>query len=456
MTRILYLPIETIAREFDAKCLLAHRALQRKYEIIIGKRSSVFRQLALSRKTGIYLDKSMPRDAADFGILKKAGVLPVVLDEEGLFFTRDKDIKFRIFPEALPHIGKLFTWGNKQKELTLEFANEHIAPEQIEITGNPRFDLLRPEYNNLFKKRAGKIKKDHGRFVLINSNFTLGNLHPEYGDPTEYLRKMARIKYKEDEIYYQNMYLYKKSLMEQYVQLIEKIVPLFPKIKFIVRPHPSERHETWKEELKNIPNAECIFEGSANEWIYASECLIHSGCTTGVEAWIMRKPVIRYNPQNSSVFESEFPNRFGYYASSPDEVANYIEKLMEGKLADTFESQLVLATDYIESLDGSLAVDKILDQIDKLDLSKELDFSYKIKLSKQKFLELTKGMIEENLSFFNKVSGNCNKNDYIVRKIQKDIFLLRLNPDFPSKYVQKREKIRISSIQNPAPQVGTP
>ena len=455
MNRTLYLPIEIIAREFDAKCLIAHRALARGYDVIMARTTKHFRQLIINRQPGIYFDKSLPFNPETYKNLKDAGIVPVALDEEGLVITQDEDYRSRVLPEALESMPLFFAWGQNNRRMILKYAQNKITSDNIKITGSPRLDLLRPGYNDIFKKRAEKIIKKHDRFVLINSNFVFGNLHPDYGDLIEYLTNLHRIKSAEDEAYYRNAERYKFNLLDNYVDLVKKLSAEFPEINFIVRPHPSERAETWHEKLGKINNVKCIFEGSANEWIYASEGLIHSGCTTGIEAWIMRKPVIRYNPQAESEYEPELPNRFGVYASSYNEVASYIKKLIKGQLGDTFKSQLPLASEYMESLEGDLAADKIMDHIDSIELSQSRrDVSgdnkcdsvmlkkiksflshhyYSVKAIKQmnskkdnlkfkKFPGITKKMIDENLTFFNGLSEN--KVDYYIENIHKNVLLI--------------------------------
>jgi surface carbohydrate biosynthesis protein len=443
----LYLPIETIPREFDAKCLVAHRALQRGYTVFIGRRFKGFREVARFGPAGVYFDKSFPKDLQQYEALLAAGVVPVTLDEEGLVLTNEQDYEPQVRPEAFTISPFAFAWGARQKERMLRFGRGRIAPDQIRVTGNPRFDLLRPEYCGLFREDAEQIRERYGRLVLINSNFTLCNPHPDYGDMMVFLRRMRRITSEAEEVYYRNMLDYKLCLFNRYVDMIRDLAAAYPRTTMVIRPHPSEDIRTWKSRLAGLPNAVCIFEGSANAWIHACACLIHSGCTTGIEAWILRKPVIRYNQEPHSRYEPELPNRFGYYAPSVNQVLEYVGASLEGGLRDTFECQMPLALEDIAGLEGKLAADRILDELDGMSLPPRqpdrsptmLDRAGRFArgllqptrrkeakaIEQQKFPGINKEMIKNRLAFFDTVSPQNRATRIGVRKIDSDIYALR-------------------------------
>ena len=52
----------------------------------------------------------------------------------------------------------------------------------------------------------------------------------------------------------------------------------------ILRPHPSERLASYADRLQNEERVKVLLEGAAAPWILAADLLIHTDCTTGIEA----------------------------------------------------------------------------------------------------------------------------------------------------------------------------
>ena len=52
----LFLPIEILSREFDSKLLIAHKALEKGYSVVIGPKGAVYKS-ARSYGRGIYFYK---------------------------------------------------------------------------------------------------------------------------------------------------------------------------------------------------------------------------------------------------------------------------------------------------------------------------------------------------------------------------------------------------------------
>jgi hypothetical protein len=70
----------------------------------------------------------------------------------------------------------------------------------------------------------------------------------------------------------------------------------FPQHRVVLRPHPGEQLRLWRDVAQTLPHVTVIREGAAAPWILASEALIHTNCTTGVEAFALGKPAICLRP----------------------------------------------------------------------------------------------------------------------------------------------------------------
>ena len=370
MERILYLPIETIARELDAKLLLAHRALFRGYSVIIGHKSNVFKA-AKQLGYGIYFSKdhdieSSPilRISNDYGLIRTA------LDEEGLTFIDDKFYLDRAKPQKLEHLKIVFTWGSYQRNLLVK-ENPSLETKVVAV-GNPRFDLLRPEFKPFYESAREKIKKTWGSYFLINTRFQAGNFSRNYGcNYLEYqenssIKNRGRSLLEEERYFFLERGKYYKKKFDQYSEMLTMLSLRYPDLNFILRPHPSEDHENWKEALKGLKNVHVIFEGSAIDWINGALAVIHTGCTTGIESWALQKPVIIYNPDPNDIYETALPNKFGVGVTNVDELYGVLENIIAGKFQDTFEKQSEVAFPFIESIKGKLSAERIMDALDNL------------------------------------------------------------------------------------------
>ena len=66
----------------------------------------------------------------------------------------------------------------------------------------------------------------------------------------------------------------------------------FPDHRIILRPHPSEIVENWHAWIGGHDRVEVMREGAAVPWILAAHMLVHTNCTTGVEAVALDTPSI--------------------------------------------------------------------------------------------------------------------------------------------------------------------
>ncbi len=359
--KLLYLPIETTARELDAKLLLAHRALSRGYAVIIGRKGYV-KTVAEKLKIGIYFYKS--HNPQGFPLIKNKNtqISNVALDAEGLVFYDDEYL-IRARPDKLEHLKIIFTWGKYQKELLLQ-ENPDLSDKVFSV-GNPRFDILRPEYEVLFKSSYEKFQKTYGKYVLINTNFGCANFNRYY--KTKYLdfvEKFGRIKSEEDYRFYSERSDYYKQLFKYYRDMIKELSKKFPDLNFILRPHPSEDLENWEKALKGLRNTKVIYKDNVVNWIYGALAVIHTGCTTGIESWALKKPVLRYNPDLEERFVPDLPNKFGYDCRSIAELSSKIEKVLNGDIGDTFKEQIEIIRPYIGSIDGRTSSERIMDVLE--------------------------------------------------------------------------------------------
>lgn len=483
MKKILYLPIETIARELDARLLLTHQAVNSGYSVILGQKHNIFKAAEILKK-GIYFYKShgvknFPKDKNS----NEKEFKFISLDEEGLVFVDDKEYIRNSKPHELEHLDIVFTWGSYQRNLLIKEDSE--LKEKTIPVGNPRFDLLRPEFNVLYSSASEKICKKWGKYILINTRFVPGNFSRLYGcsyiesRKHQFITIIGRNPTKDEENHFLEEEKYNKKMFKQYVEMLKFLSPRFPDIKIILRPHPSEDIINWKRALKGLENVHVIFKGNAVDWIMGALAVIHTGCTTGIESWVLQKPVIAYNPNTEKGIEPPLPNKFGLKITSMEKLYETLVDIVKGNSGlKTDKEQLNIAKSYIESITGDYSVTRFLDTLDnmlnmksiesgdinnsiysKLQGTESIKGAVKIRILKflskyqplikkvfgkkiadiiygyfkkypglfaqfKKFPELKLNEIKDKLSIYDKILYKSHTNDYLIQKIATDTYLI--------------------------------
>jgi len=364
----LFLPIETLVRELDAKILLASAGLARGYSVVLGRKGKVAR-LAARIGRGIYLNKDHNETAGKrlFPDLVEHNIRCTALDEEGLVFVPDRYTKTLGSGAAFDYLRPVFTWGEEQTKILLDHFGS--ARLETEIVGNPRFDLLREPFTDLFKARSDRLRSRFGTFLLVNTNFAFGNFSRFYGmDIVEYARKVGLSRTPEDDLYVKRRASYYAELYTYYVELLKRVATENEEIVFVVRPHPSEELSTWRDDLGAHPNVKIISEGNVVDWIAASSAVVHTGCTTGIEAFMLKKPVLRYHPVYDEEFEIPLPNSFGESFAEPVPLTRRIRDICARRSGqERDQEQLSLLNRYVANGSGRFSYERILDVYDGME-----------------------------------------------------------------------------------------
>lgn len=302
LAKIIYFPMEIASRELDSRLLLAAVAVDRGFEVVLGQKWLIERNI--ERMTpGLYCSKTLTvRDAKMLHRAKASGYAVVAVDEEmpGLV-VQDRNFWW-ISPAAVAETDDIFVSGVRNAESFAQ--NFGLSGKQVTQACNPRWDLMRPELRSIYDQDVADIKRRFGEFILINSN--LGFTNTEKGDVDEIIRNLVRTGKIDLSDPRMAKHVEECRAMEvaNHAALLEFLPRLrrqFPDVKIILRPHPSERMDRWHEWVGHIPNLDVIREGPAIPWILASSLLIHTNCTTGVEAIALDKPALCLVPSDLDI-----------------------------------------------------------------------------------------------------------------------------------------------------------
>lgn len=391
----IYIPIEIKSRELESKVLLALEAAKRGHEVLIGPLSIVFSWGPIGLlKPGVFHDKSLHPIANGPSIqriVENGGVVTCMHEESGLLDeSYDEFAKSQFGEDVLKNVSRVFGWGDFDTDALHRLFPTH--KDKIIKTGSPRVDLwrndIKPYYDFLEKGHRERLELEN--YILIPSNFgftlnknrfwQLLSLERENGD-------LSSLKNEEE---WMDGFLYECKLIKEFIAMIHVLSRGFPDITIVIRPHPIEELNAWKELLGELPNVFVFREGSINRWVNNAKMVIHNGCTTAFEGRINKKPVIAYQPIQSP-HERTIPNSISYRCTNISELKQQVQKCYSQK--EEFHYQIESnepLSDRVYIPNGSFSYINIVDEWEKLD-SPELGlknrwayFSMRVKLSRVK------------------------------------------------------------------------
>lgn len=422
----LYIAIENKNRELYAKVLLACVAAENGFTSIIGMNTEIKKNLAVWPE-GVVLWKGLARKGGKtYKKFHDLGHLVVAWCEEGLVYPDSVFYKrYRVFREALNEVDLFFAWGQNQTDDILSEVPE--GKDKVVITGNPRLDILRSEFRNLYRDEVEEIRSEYGKFILINSNFSAytHKLGPEVA--IESLKKAGRIRTDEDELFYRGRTANRKKVFEAFADMIVKLSKnLDDEVGIVLRPHTSESIKLWEDALAGAENVHIIHRGSATPWILASELLIHNDCTTGLEAYLLDKPVISYRPTAGNAYESFLPVSVSKSIEDTDELISAVSAYLNNSnklMTENVEQKTDLLRHFIGNYLNGYSADKVVKCIEQLEAKKK---SLTMLSLKNKLRKIRKKLQDV---FISKTKGSSEKKEIFVR------------PNFPGLTVSEVEVI---------------
>jgi hypothetical protein len=117
-----------------------------------------------------------------------------------------------------------------------------------------------------------------------------------------------------------------------FVMLIKEIALRHPDHTVVFRPHPSESLDFYRLAFKYFKNVAVTNEGSVLNWIRSADLVIHSNCTTGIEAVLAGRPVLNLLPAASGRegTDVEVAREAGVSVSSIGEAIDNAARLISG------------------------------------------------------------------------------------------------------------------------------
>ncbi len=334
MTGYLYLPIEVAVREMDSRLLTALFAVKSGMEVLIGQKWLLQQNLA-ALPPGAFLFKTMsPRDYKYMLEAEKFGHHIFAIDEEMPGLGESCGDFQWVLQLAAEKCNAIFMPGAAHFEAMRKHFPE--CREKIFATGNPRWDMLRPELRGLYAKEVEGLRKHYGRFVLVNTN--IGFMNSAKGSPDKLFRSLTKygridLSLEKDRNWVDASKVFETANIEATVSFTRKLASAEPERTIIVRPHPTEKLSTYREAFKGNSRVVVVFEGSAIPWILAADVLVHTACTTANEAFALGVPAVFINTGASIIYDQFISQKVSLEAAGADEAVRIVQKILNNPAA---------------------------------------------------------------------------------------------------------------------------
>ena len=373
ITPSLYLPVENAGRELESRLLIAAAAAARGIDVLVGQQWLLNANLAVV-PPGIVLFKGMNAVQAQtmFVAVRHAGHAAAVCDEEALGMADPAYMGRGIDPR----VGKLcqifFAQGESHRQAIR--IRTGVPDYRVETVGNPRLDLLRRHVAAMHATEAAEIRRRFGRFVLFNTN--CGGANSAWGGPDGYRRMCRQLGWmdmddSDDADLLDRIIANDRANMAAIEATVAAIRGRRPELGVVLRPHPAEDPVYWHRLYPQGCGVDVVTDTAPQPWILASEILLHSGCTTGLEAEILGHPTlcIRAPDRDERVHRHHLANLVNQTADSPEIAAAQVEAVLADgglALAAGAAARRQRIAEHLAGLDGRPCHARIVDRLERL------------------------------------------------------------------------------------------
>ncbi len=413
MKKNIYIPIEILYRELSSRIYLSSIASQAGYRIYLGTKYGIDnllnQKMNNNNKEGIFFYKSsLFSNKKYIDKIEKVCEHFVVLDEE--LGPALKSPEFAINNRCIfdSRIKYFFVIGENIKKKILNY--DRRFKKNIKVVGWPKFDVYKKKKLKKIILESKQIKKKYGNFYLFSSNF--GVLSKK-----GLKDKLSKIK---DLKQFKNFEQKKKELqdnLKDFLKLKKDIKKYCLKKKIIIRPHPSEYyHEDWYSLKRLNSKIDVIYQGESLPWILASDGLIHRGCTTSLDAYLLNKDIYFWKSgRKVKPLEKNLTYVISKKISSLKNLNFFFKNRINKKLINTIQRE-------IKNIHSKDSVYKIIDELNKLHVTpaKKIIIKKKnnsiINFTKKKL----KGFLKNNLLLETKLNQKMPEG-FNVGKIKKSL-----------------------------------
>jgi surface carbohydrate biosynthesis protein len=185
---------------------------------------------------------------------------------------------------------------------------------------------------DIYQGDVKQLRSTYGDFILVNTNFN----HVNAFSPDLNLFRPAKKPGEEPKFGRAA-----KGMSREYAEGLRDHKQA-TQSAIVVRPHPTEDQEIYRTVASQCERVRVTNEGNVVPWILASQTVIHNGCTTGVEAYVMGVAAISYRPTVNDYYDLGFyrlPNLLSYQCFDLEELRATLGDILAGRLTGRSSGQ---------------------------------------------------------------------------------------------------------------------
>jgi surface carbohydrate biosynthesis protein len=310
-------------REISGAAMLAYELARRGHETVIVPFYYQSIDVPLLGLDAIVVNYVRANNADLLRAYHDLGIRIFVLDTEGGILTEkgmnapDRWARSIRATGLTDLLEGYFFWGSHVADV---FAAEGVLPrDRIHVTGCPRFDVCAPQWRSILKFRQSG-------YILVNTNFP--TINPRFSQSIEHERKVMHGA-GWDAGYVEELFAQQVDVFERYKAALLAFARQKPNSQILVRPHPFENQQIYRDLFKDTPNVMVSGEGSSLNVINQSSCVLHLNCGTSVEAIMLGKVPINLEFLNTELLRSHgrLPWQISYLAHTPAELGASVDNI---------------------------------------------------------------------------------------------------------------------------------
>jgi surface carbohydrate biosynthesis protein len=338
------LPVDLPVRELTSKLILASALAAAGCRAVVGNKKEI---ISIARQSGplVWLGKELFADDETsvknlYGseILRNGSAIVSMQEEGGMFqgksWKEQLIAKHQIDALRTRDVSRLCAWGERQLAVISAYAPEMI--DTLQVTGSARFDISAPSYSWISQAATDKIRNQFGPYILVCTRF--GAVTNAKGLHHPFWRKLEQSRHakKSDRERVDNWFTkWQRDTHDfaDFVTLTKELATANKNQRIILRPHPSEGLPFYLQAFSQFANITVVREGDVVSWIRGADLVVHSCCTTGIEAVLAGRPVVNFIPGESreADLDVEVAREAGLIATSIDKALDAIDALLKGE-----------------------------------------------------------------------------------------------------------------------------
>lgn len=230
--------------------------------------------------------------------------------------TRDQILPFKA----------IFCWGKRD---TLGYQNLFKSKGNLFVnTGSPRADLWNTRFFSVHQRNLSGKKP----YMLVVSNFGLWMGKRPWCEWMAAAKRMEILQKKDHEDNYLDFIIEDSAIALHVIKVVRYLAARYPDYRIVVRPHPLDHPPHWNTVVGDNSNIEVIdISKPLTDWIQDASLVIQNGCTSALQAVLMKVPLINVGPERHKG-DLKIPSSLGLKAETFDGLDEAIQTCLDKRL----------------------------------------------------------------------------------------------------------------------------